>query len=86
MQNNSKIVLRFVEEVLNQGHIDSIDQFFREDLVEQVPIYDAARGVSPAKGMTAKPPGFSCRECPGRLMVPDRSPRQHIAERLRRCK
>lgn len=37
MQNNSSIVLRFIEEVLNQGNIDRTGQFFWEDMVEQAP-------------------------------------------------
>ena len=37
MQNNSDIVRRFITEVLNGGNIDSAGEFFRDDMVEQVP-------------------------------------------------
>ena len=36
MQSNS-IVRRFIEETINQGHIDSAVWFALEDVVEQVP-------------------------------------------------
>lgn len=37
MQNNSNLVRQFIEEVLNEGNVDAADQFFWEDMVEQVP-------------------------------------------------
>ncbi len=49
MQSNSKIVLRFMEEVLNQGNIDSTGQFFWEDMVEQVPFPGQGPGVEGLK-------------------------------------
>ena len=49
MQNNSKIVLRFVEEVLNQGNINSTGQFFWEDMVEQVPFPGQGPGLEGLK-------------------------------------
>ena len=49
MRDNSKMVLRFVEEVLNQGNIDSTEQFFREDMVEQVPFPGQGPGLEGLK-------------------------------------
>lgn len=51
MQNNSKMVLRFVEEVLNQGNINSTGQFFWEDMVEQVPFPGQGPGLEGLKGV-----------------------------------
>lgn len=49
MQNNGKIVLRFIEEVLNQGNIDSTGQFFWDDMVEQVPFPGHGPGLEGLK-------------------------------------
>lgn len=37
-QDNPTVVRRFVEEVINQGRMDSAVQFVYEDVVEQVPL------------------------------------------------
>ena len=49
MQSNSKIVLCFIEEVLNQGNIESTGQFFWEDMVEQVPLPGQGPGLEGLK-------------------------------------
>lgn len=49
MQNNSNVVSRFIEEVLNQGNIDAAGQFFWEDMVEQVPFPDQGPGLEGLK-------------------------------------
>ena len=49
MQSNSKIVLCFIEEVLNQGNIESTGQFFWEDMVEQVPFPGQGPGLEGLK-------------------------------------
>lgn len=49
MQDNSQIVRRFVEEVLNQGKIESTGEFFWEDMVEQVPFPGQGPGVEGLK-------------------------------------
>jgi predicted ester cyclase len=49
MQNNSNIVRRFIEEVLNKGNIDSAGQFFWEDMVEQVPLPSQGPGLQGLK-------------------------------------
>ena len=46
MQNNSTIVRQFVTEVLNEGDIDSLGEFFWEDMVEQVPLPGQGPGIS----------------------------------------
>ena len=51
MQNNCNIVLRFIEEVLNQGNIDSTGQFFWEDMVEQVPFSGQGPGLEGLKAV-----------------------------------
>ena len=51
MQNNCNIVLRFIEEVLNQGNIDSTGQFFWEDMVEQVPFPGQGPGLEGLKAV-----------------------------------
>jgi steroid delta-isomerase-like uncharacterized protein len=50
-QNNSKIIQRFIEEVLNQGNIESTGQFFWEDIVEQVPLPGQGPGLEGLKGV-----------------------------------
>lgn len=49
MQSKSSIVLSFVEEVLNQGNIDSTGRFFWEDMVEQVPFPGQGPGLEGLK-------------------------------------
>ena len=49
MQNNRHVIRRFVEEVLNQGDIDAIGQFFWEDMVEQVPLPGQGPGLEGLK-------------------------------------
>lgn len=49
MQNNSRIVQRFIEEVLNQGNIEATGEFFWEDMVEQVPFPGQGPGVEGLK-------------------------------------
>ena len=49
MPNNSSIVRRFVEEVLNQGNIDATGEFFWEDMVEQVPLPGQGPGLAGLK-------------------------------------
>ncbi len=49
MQSNSEAVLRFIDEVLNQGKIDSAGQFFWEDMVEQVPLPGQGPGLEGLK-------------------------------------
>ena len=49
MQNNSNVVRRFIEEVLNQGKIDAAAQFFWEDMVEQVPLPGQGPGLEGLK-------------------------------------
>jgi steroid delta-isomerase-like uncharacterized protein len=46
MKDNSAIVRRFVDEVINQGKIDSAGQFAWEDVVEQVPLPGQAPGLA----------------------------------------
>jgi steroid delta-isomerase-like uncharacterized protein len=49
MQTNSILVRRFIEEVLNQGSIDSAGEFFWEDMVEQVPLPGQGPGLEGLK-------------------------------------
>lgn len=49
MQNNSNVVGRFMEEVLNQGKVDAAGQFFWEDMVEQVPLPGQGPGLEGLK-------------------------------------
>lgn len=51
MQSNRQIVCRFVEEVLNQGKIESTGEFFWEDMVEQVPFPGQGPGVEGLKAV-----------------------------------
>ena len=48
-QDNPAIVRRFVEEVINQGHMDSAAQFVWEDVVEQVPLPGQGPGLEGLK-------------------------------------
>jgi steroid delta-isomerase-like uncharacterized protein len=49
MQANSEVVRRFIEEVLNQGNIDAAGEFFREDMVEHVPLPGQGPGLDGLK-------------------------------------
>ena len=49
MNDNSIIVRRFVDLVLNKDQIDSAGQFFWEDMVEQVPLPGQAPGLGGLK-------------------------------------
>jgi steroid delta-isomerase-like uncharacterized protein len=49
MQSNSNVVRRFIEEVLNQGKIDTAGQFFWEEMVEQVPFPGQGPGLEGLK-------------------------------------
>ncbi len=49
MQSNSDHVRRFIEEVLNQGRIDSAGVFFWEDMVEEVPFPGQGPGLEGLK-------------------------------------
>jgi steroid delta-isomerase-like uncharacterized protein len=45
MQDNKSIVIRFVEDVINQGHFESAARFVWEDVVEQVPFPGQGPGL-----------------------------------------
>ncbi|MGA9584723.1 MAG: ester cyclase [Terracidiphilus sp.] len=45
-QANCSIVRRFIEETINQGHIDEAAQFVWEDVVEQVPFPGQGPGLA----------------------------------------
>ncbi|HTR09815.1 MAG TPA: ester cyclase [Paraburkholderia sp.] len=49
MQEPANVVRGFVEEVLNQGHIDAAGQYFWEDMVEQVPFPGQRPGLEGLK-------------------------------------
>ena len=51
MQNNSSIVRRFIEETINDGKIESADQFVWEDVVEQVPFPGQGPGLEGLKAV-----------------------------------
>jgi steroid delta-isomerase-like uncharacterized protein len=48
-QDNSTIVRRFVEQVINQGQMDAAAQFVWEDVVEQVPFPGQGPGLEGLK-------------------------------------
>lgn len=48
-QNNSAIVRRFVDEVINQGKMGSAEEFVWEDVVEQVPLPGQGPGLEGVK-------------------------------------
>ncbi len=48
-QNNSAIVRRFVDEVINQGKMDTAGEFVWEDVVEQVPLPGQGPGLEGLK-------------------------------------
>lgn len=47
----STLVRQFIEEVLNQGKIESTGEFFREDMVEQVPFPGQGPGLEGLKDL-----------------------------------
>jgi steroid delta-isomerase-like uncharacterized protein len=49
MQDNPTVVRRFVEEVINQGRMESAAQFVHEDVVEQVPLPGQGPGLEGLK-------------------------------------
>lgn len=49
MQENSAIVRSFIEETINQGHIDSASRFVWDDVVEQVPFPGQGPGIEGLK-------------------------------------
>ena len=49
MQENSAIVRSFIEETINQGHIDSASRFVWDDVVEQVPFPGQEPGIEGLK-------------------------------------
>ena len=49
MEDNAGIVRRFVEEVINLGHMDSAAEFVWEDVVEQVPFPGQGPGIEGLK-------------------------------------
>ena len=46
MPDNASIVRNFVDQILNQGHIDQAQAFVWEDVVEQVPFPGQGLGLS----------------------------------------
>ena len=76
-QDNSAIVRRFVDEVINQGKMDSAGEFVWEDVVEQVPLPGQGPGLEGLKdvlrGMRSAFPDidFSIKEqvCEGDKVV-----------------
>jgi steroid delta-isomerase-like uncharacterized protein len=77
MQDNSAIVRRFVDEVINQGKMGSAEEFVWEDVVEQVPLPGQGPGLEGLKdvlrGMRSAFPDidFSIKEqvCEGDKVV-----------------
>lgn len=49
MNENASLVRRFIEEVLNQGQIDTAGDYFWEDMVEQVPFPGQGPGLQGLK-------------------------------------
>jgi steroid delta-isomerase-like uncharacterized protein len=49
MQEARSVVRGFIEDVINQGNIDAADQYFWEDMVEQVPFPGQGPGVEGLK-------------------------------------
>ena len=76
-QDNSAIVRRFVDEVINQGKMGSAEEFVWEDVVEQVPLPGQGPGLEGLKdvlrGMRSAFPDidFSIKEqvCEGDKVV-----------------
>jgi steroid delta-isomerase-like uncharacterized protein len=49
MQTHCDIVRQFIERVINRGEIDAVDQFFWENMVEQVPFPGQGPGIEGLK-------------------------------------
>lgn len=49
METNTAIVARFIEQAINQGNIESANEFCHEDVVEQVPFPGQGPGVEGIK-------------------------------------
>jgi steroid delta-isomerase-like uncharacterized protein len=65
MPDNRIIVKNFVEEVINRGNIDATGKYFREDMVEQVPLPGQGPGIAGLqdvlRGMRAAFPDLNFR-------------------------
>src|ERR1700744_5144931 len=51
MNTHCGIVMQFIEHVINRGEIDPVDQFFWENMVEQVPFPGQGPGIEGLKGV-----------------------------------
>jgi steroid delta-isomerase-like uncharacterized protein len=51
MKTHCDIVRQFIEQVINRGEIDAVDQFFWENMVEQVPFPGQGPGIEGLKGV-----------------------------------
>src|ERR1700685_3752876 len=49
MKTNCDILRQFIEQVINRGEIDAVDQFFWEEMVEQVPFPGQGPGIEGLK-------------------------------------
>jgi predicted ester cyclase len=49
VQDNATIIRRFADEVITQGHIESVAEFAWEDMVEQVPLPGQGPGLEGLK-------------------------------------
>jgi steroid delta-isomerase-like uncharacterized protein len=56
MNHSKEIIRRFIEEVLNKGHIEASGKFFHDDMVEQVPLPGQGPGIDGLKNVLR---GFS---------------------------
>jgi steroid delta-isomerase-like uncharacterized protein len=51
MHTKCDVVRQFIEDVINRGEIDAVQQFFWEDMVEQVPFPGQGPGIEGLKGV-----------------------------------
>jgi steroid delta-isomerase-like uncharacterized protein len=51
MHTKGDVVRKFIEDVINRGEIDAAEQFFWEDMVEQVPFPGQGPGIEGLKGV-----------------------------------
>jgi steroid delta-isomerase-like uncharacterized protein len=51
MPTQCDVVRQFIEDVINRGEIDAAEQFFWEDMVEQVPFPGQGPGIEGLKGV-----------------------------------
>ena len=51
MKTNCDIVRQFIEHVINRGEIDAVDQFFWDEMVEQVPFPGQGPGIEGLQGV-----------------------------------